>query len=83
MPGARYRERLDRLDGGRPGGSEWSGPGDPVVDLRLAMLARKRSTPVRLRDERRIADSVFRTVQVRLDLEELRLSRDGVELESD
>ncbi len=43
--------------------------------LRLAMLARKRATVVRLRDERRIDDAVLLQVQRRLDIEEVRLSR--------
>ena len=45
------------------------------TDLRLAMLARKRATVLRLRHERRIDDSVLLQVQSRLDLEELRLTR--------
>lgn len=43
--------------------------------LRLALLARKRATVLRLRDEHRIDDSVLLQVQRRLDLEELRLAR--------
>ncbi|WP_020574932.1 Na+/H+ antiporter [Actinopolymorpha alba] len=43
--------------------------------LRLALLAHKRATVVRLRDERRIDDTVLRQVQARLDIEEVRLSR--------
>jgi monovalent cation/hydrogen antiporter len=43
--------------------------------LRLAVLARKRAAVVRLRDQRRIDDSVLRQVQTRLDVEEVRLSR--------
>ena len=43
--------------------------------LRQAVLAHKRATVVRLRDERRIDDIVLRQVQARLDLEEVRLSR--------
>lgn len=45
--------------------------------LRLALLARKRATVVRLRDERRIDDTVLREVQAKLDIEEVRLSRRG------
>ncbi|MBO2455469.1 Na+/H+ antiporter [Actinomadura barringtoniae] len=55
---------------------------DPVRDaeddyaaLRLALLARKRATIVRLRDERRIDDTVLRMIQQRLDIEEVRLAR--------
>ncbi|RSM78575.1 Na+/H+ antiporter [Kibdelosporangium aridum] len=43
--------------------------------LRLAMIAHKRTTIVRLRDERQIDDTVLRNIQTQLDLEELRLSR--------
>jgi monovalent cation/hydrogen antiporter len=43
--------------------------------LRLALLARKRDTIIRLRDERRIDDTVLLQVQRRLDIEEVRLSR--------
>ena len=44
-------------------------------ELRLALLARKRATVVRLRDEQRIDDIVLRHFQTKLDLEEVRLSR--------
>lgn len=43
--------------------------------LRLALLARKRATVLRLRDEHRIDDTVLRQVQSRLDIEEVRLAR--------
>jgi len=43
--------------------------------LRLAVLARKRATVVRLRDERRIDDTELRQVQAALDIEEVRLAR--------
>jgi CPA1 family monovalent cation:H+ antiporter len=60
---------------------------DPVVrhdrdytSLRLAVLAHKRATVLRLRDERRIDDTVLRQIQSRLDIEEVRLARrDAVE----
>jgi CPA1 family monovalent cation:H+ antiporter len=60
---------------------------DPVVRaeadetrLRLELLANKRATIIRLRDERLIDDSVLRQVQARLDAEEYRLvRRAGVE----
>lgn len=45
------------------------------TDLRLAVLASKRSTVVRLRDEGRIDDIVLRQIQTRLDNEEVRLTR--------
>ena len=42
--------------------------------LRLAGIAHKRATVLRLRDERRIDDTVLRQVQARLDIEDVRLS---------
>jgi CPA1 family monovalent cation:H+ antiporter len=39
------------------------------------VLAHKRTTLIRLRDQRRIDDTVLREVQRRLDIEEVRLSR--------
>ena len=42
--------------------------------LRLAGVARKRATMLRLRDERSIDDTVLRRLEDRLDLEELRLT---------
>lgn len=49
--------------------------GQHYTALRLGLLARKRATVVRLRDERRIDDAVLRQVQAALDIEEVRLSR--------
>ncbi|WP_105970940.1 Na+/H+ antiporter [Streptomyces geranii] len=43
--------------------------------LRLALLAHKRATVVRLRDDNHIDDSVLRQVQARLDLDEVRLTQ--------
>lgn len=43
--------------------------------LRLALLAQKRRTVIRLRDEGRIDDTVLRQVQAALDAEEVHLSR--------
>ncbi|MEV4319903.1 Na+/H+ antiporter [Actinocrispum sp. NPDC049592] len=48
---------------------------DEYKQLRLALLARKRETLLRLRDERLIDDIVVREVQSKLDVEEVRLSR--------
>ena len=42
--------------------------------LRLALIAHKRAVVVRLRDERRIDDTVLRQIQARLDIEEVRLT---------
>jgi monovalent cation/hydrogen antiporter len=39
------------------------------------VIARKRATVVRLRDEQRIDDTVLREVQARLAIEDARLSR--------
>ena len=52
--------------------------GDQYAELRLALIARKRETVNRLRDEQEIDDSVLRAVQARLDVEELRLTRADV-----
>lgn len=41
--------------------------------LRLDLLAHKRATVVRLRDEQRINDEVLRRIQARLDIEEVRM----------
>lgn len=49
-------------------------------DLKLAVLAHKRSTAVTLRDRQVIDDTVLRRIQARLDLEELRL-RGPIDLE--
>jgi CPA1 family monovalent cation:H+ antiporter len=46
----------------------------PDTALRLALIAHKRATVVRLRDERHIDDTVLRQVQAHLDIEEVRLS---------
>jgi CPA1 family monovalent cation:H+ antiporter len=61
--------------------------GDPALlhnrhytELRLALIAHKRATVVRLRDEQRIDDTVLRRLQTALDHEEVRLSgREQVE----
>ncbi|MFI9103265.1 Na+/H+ antiporter [Streptomyces fildesensis] len=46
-----------------------------ATELRLALLARKRATVIRLRDENTIDDTVLRQIQARLDHEETRLTR--------
>jgi Na+/H+ antiporter len=43
--------------------------------LRLALLAHKRASLIRLRDEHRIDDTVLRQVQAALDIEEVHLAR--------
>ena len=45
------------------------------AELRLALIARKRATVVRLRDTRVIDDQVLRQIQAQLDVEEVRLAR--------
>ena len=45
------------------------------TDLRLALIANKRATVVRLRDELQIDDTVLRRLQAALDNEEVRLAR--------
>ncbi len=57
---------------------------DPIVQhddqytaLRLALIAEKRVTLLQLRDEQRIDDIVLRQIEARLDIEEIRLSRDA------
>jgi Na+/H+ antiporter len=72
-----YEEHMRVLRANRAGDSD-----DPALRhdrhytaLRLALLAHKRATVVRLRDERRIDDVVLRQVQAALDIEEVHLSR--------
>lgn len=43
-------------------------------ELGLALIAQKRNTVIRLRDERRIDDTVLLRLQARLDVEEIRLA---------
>jgi hypothetical protein len=71
-----YEEHLDVL------ASDGEDEDEPVrrhdqqySQLRLALLARKRATVVRLRDEQRIDDIVLRQFQTKLDIEEVRLTR--------
>jgi CPA1 family monovalent cation:H+ antiporter len=73
---AEYERHLMTLHARSAGADE-----DPVLQrrsddaaLRLAVIAHKRATVVRLRDEHRIDDIVLRQVQARLDIEEVRLS---------
>jgi hypothetical protein len=47
---------------------------DDYTALRRELIAHKRSTVVRLRDERRIDDTVLRQIQAKLDIEEIRLT---------
>jgi CPA1 family monovalent cation:H+ antiporter len=72
-----FEERLRRLraDGTAADAEPALRHDEDYTRLRLALLARKRATVVRLRDERRIDDTVLRQLQNRLDIEEVRLSR--------
>jgi CPA1 family monovalent cation:H+ antiporter len=67
--------RILRTDGAAAADDPERRAEDDYTALRLALLARKRATVVRLRDERRIDDTVLRQVQWRLDTEEVRLLR--------
>jgi monovalent cation/hydrogen antiporter len=74
---AELDERMAELDGSPSG----SGTGSDEVprreqyrELHRALVAEKRATVVRLRNERRIDDIVLRRVETVLDAEELRLS---------
>jgi CPA1 family monovalent cation:H+ antiporter len=73
-----YQDHLRVLNAATPNGA-----GDTLAlrhdrqytELRLALIAHKRATLVRLRDQGRIDDTVLRQVQTRLDIEEIRLAR--------
>jgi CPA1 family monovalent cation:H+ antiporter len=72
-----YEEHMRVLRANRAGAND-----DPALRhdrhytaLRLALLAHKRATVLRLRDERRIDDVVLRQVQATLDIEEVHLTR--------
>jgi monovalent cation/hydrogen antiporter len=72
------QEFEDRLASLRAGADEEDTPlghDEQHAALRLALLSLKRATLVRLRDERRIDDTVLAQVQTQLDIEEVRLSR--------
>ena len=74
---AEYEQHLRvlRTDGAESADDPDRRAEEQYTTLRLALLARKRATVVRLRDERRIDDTVLRQVQWRLDTEEVRLLR--------
>lgn len=72
-----YEEHLSAMSAGFDGNDD-----DPAVvrsrqysQLRLALIAQKRATIVRLRDTRVIDDTVLRQIQAQLDVEEVRLVR--------
>ncbi|MFJ8048363.1 cation:proton antiporter [Streptomyces luteogriseus] len=67
--------RVLRASGGEAEDEEVLCHDQHYTALRLELLARKRAVVLRLRDELRIDDTVLRQVQRRLDIEEVRLSR--------
>jgi CPA1 family monovalent cation:H+ antiporter len=71
-----YDKHLRKLqsDGSDVDGARLHQVYDQDAALRLAVIAHKRATVVRLRDEQRIDDTVLRQLQTSLDLEEVRLS---------
>lgn len=71
-----YQRRLQVLTDGDPVGER---PDADYRMLRLALIAQERATVVRLRDERRIDDTVLRQLQTQLDLEEVGLHHRGAE----
>ncbi|MEU5870916.1 Na+/H+ antiporter [Glycomyces sp. NPDC047369] len=74
---AEMREHLDALDTGADGDpAEAARLRDDYNRLRLAVIGEKRSTMIRLRNERRIDDAVLRRMQATLDIEEVRLLAD-------
>ena len=72
-----YRSHLTRLESQGEQGTEQDEQAEDR--LRLALLADKRAAVVRLRDSRRIDDTVLRWGQARLDAEEVRLSEPAPE----
>jgi CPA1 family monovalent cation:H+ antiporter len=72
-----YEQHLRILRASDAGGGRRGGPAArPALHSAAPGRARpQRATVVRLRDERRIDDTVLRQVQNRLDIEEVRLSR--------
>ncbi|ANZ39915.1 Na+/H+ antiporter [Lentzea guizhouensis] len=76
---AEYDHHLEVQRSAASGDEETTQAEAEYAALRLELIAHKRATVVRLRDERAIDDIVLRTVQARLDVEEVRLSRREVE----
>ena len=76
-----YRQRLQQLDEARENCGPDESPdhhlredNEAEQQLRVALLADKRDAVIRLRDQRRIDDTVLRRLQARLDREEVRLA---------
>ena len=72
-----YQSHLTRLESQGDQDTEQDEQAENL--LRLALIADKRAAVVRLRDRRRIDDTVLRWGQARLDAEEVRLSEPGQE----
>jgi Na+/H+ antiporter len=74
---AEYEKRL-RILAARAPDAEDDDPAlrydEQYTALRLELLAHKRATVLRLRDQQHIDDAVLRRIQARLDLEEVRMS---------
>ena len=75
-----YTEKLDVLRAVKNGDPAAEQPesvtlNNEQVALRRALLAHKRATVLRLRDQQIIDDTVLRPIQAGLDVEELRLGR--------
>ncbi|MFH8250997.1 Na+/H+ antiporter [Microbacterium sp. B2969] len=66
-------------DGETEEGVETARAKEQYVRLRLAAMQVKRDAVLRLRDERRIDDTVLRSLQAQLDIEEIRLTGRQVE----
>jgi hypothetical protein len=76
---AEYEHHLEVVRAKEAGDEEVAKSEVEYAALRLELIAHKRATVVRLRDEAAIDDIVLRTIQRKLDVEEVRLSRREVE----
>jgi CPA1 family monovalent cation:H+ antiporter len=76
---AEYEHHLEVVRAKEAGDEEVAQSEGEYTALRLELIAHKRATVVRLRDERAIDDIVLRAVQRKLDVEEVRLARREVE----
>lgn len=76
---AEYEHHLEVRRAKEAGDEEGAQSELEYTALRLELIAHKRATVVRLRDEAAIDDTVLRAVQRRLDVEEVRLSRREIE----
>ncbi len=67
-----YRDRLEELDGGTEGDRESRDRGQRAALMLQALTAERRSI-LRLRDEGRISDDVWRALEYEVDLTESRV----------